>query len=451
MGQVGNFVNDRKNRVSQPLGQFRKKRMQKHRADIWEKTQSSDYFRGAEKGSRKAAFNQRLGKLSNIGAIGKSGMSREAMKSDINAAVTLKQGIAQRSAAEHSQAFAQFIQPNDTMNAAAIALHTEGVVGARAALKKGGMTEISDQDQALSILRQAQLDLGAANLAYSSAIAMPATGTGDPEGPAQTYANLAKVTDGNKVLMGAGYAQARGGMEKARRYDMLEGFGGGLGHMDEIVSVLQNIPATATPEEREATIKVHLDRINAEAADNALEVQGIQAVLSARGNAAKNFVPAIQRRMQRSLEAVQATENGGTYDMREFDEESQTWKTKSVNHEGAIREMLQSYAMTSVLNDNAASASPEIQRLMADTVHNMTLDLRTLPPDVRQMLTGNAAGTVDVNGQQVTEVTNHTLYRLMERFEAFRQTKKVWGEGIDPQARGGVINPGELGPQSPQG
>jgi hypothetical protein len=451
MGQVGNFVNDRKNRIAQPIGQFRKKRMQQHRAEMWEKTQSSEYFRKAQPGTRQEAFNKRLGKISNIGAIGASGMSRTAMKADIEAAATLKQGIAQRKAAEHSQAFAQFIQPNDTMNAAAIALHLEGVAGARAALKNGGVKTVEEQDQALAILRRAQIDLGAQNLAYSSAIAMPATGTGDPEGPAQTYANLAKVTDGNTVLMGAGYAQARGGMEKARRYDMLEGFGGGLGHMDEIVKVLQNIPATATPEEREATLKVHLDRINSEAADNALEVQGIQAVLSARGNAAKNFVPAIQRRIQRSLEAVRATENGGTYDIREFNEGTQKWETKSVNHEGAIREMLQSYAMTSVLNDNAASASPEIQRLMADTVHNMTLDLsKELPTDVREMLTGNPEGITEVNGQQVSVVTNQTLYRMMERFEAFRQTKKVWGDGIDPRVRGG-INPEEMGPQPPQG
>lgn len=432
MGQIAGAVNDRKGRITAPLGKFRQQRMQKHRQMLAARSKSQDFFRGAQKGSLRGRINQGIAVASNVGNVGTSGFKRKDIKSDISAAIGYNRNKLRKDSAENSLAFQEFAN-NDTMLEAARNLYLTGEDSARARLAKDGIVG-ENQDRSISLIRRAQKDLGAQNLALSSVVANGGTGTGYAGNPAEAYKDLAAIAGDDMDLAIASYADLRGNFERANRPETQEGFGSAVKHISDIHASLGN-----------ADIDTVVQRASREMVKNALEVKGAGAFVGGRGQSAQLVSQAMQDKLKETTALVMATKDGRVVNTGDIDSNG---NPISVGKDEAIRQYVQARAQTSTFIDYASGAAPEISRHFADTVFNEDVQVDQLPDELKDVILGKLSddGTERIlmgsNGTQIkTAVTpgmtikNNVLMSRLESMDAFKQIKKVYGDPFqDSQA-----------------
>ena len=440
MGQFAGLVNDRKNRLSQPLNRLRSARMQKFRQEASTRAKTQDFFRKAEKNSLRGKFDKGIAGASNIGAIGKSGFSKKGMKADIKASVSANRNIARLQGAKNSKAF-QLFGGNDTMLEAAGLMYTEGETAARSHLSEAGIKG-EQQDRVISLIKQGQKEMGAQNLALTAAVSLPATGTGVAEGPGQLYDLLDKAGGGDMDLIIAAYAESRDNALRGRRTDIIEDFGQAVGHIQEIHN--------ADPADREAVIQ----RINQDAADSALDTQGVGSIVGARPEAVVHLSAAMQRRTQKTFEKVNDVRKGDPLTVQRYNEAEQKWNDVEIRGEEAVaeaeRQFIQAHAENSVALDYAGSAAPQIQRMLANTVHNGNVTIGALPQSIQNYMVrevqqvkkdehGNPMfrdlygkepimETVKVQPDKDQLISNSELYTILENSKEYQQMKKVYAQ-----------------------
>jgi hypothetical protein len=406
IANIGGFVNDRHRGAFDGLRNFRKNEAKKRRQKAVRKATTTGVFKHAPTGSIRSGINR--GVMS-AAVVNQSGFNPTMMAANIRAARTKNELQHLGEATEHSTALKAFAN-DDTMLEAAQAGDLTSAETRRYLQNHGNYSE-RELNTNVALIEQARGDIGREGLALAASVANAGTGSGNAEGSGQMLDSILRASGGNVEVAKAAYGMARGRAEQARRTDLLGGgFADGLAHM-------QMINDATTPADRAAAI----DQANVQGADMTLETQGINAVMGARGQAARNLAPAMQRRLQRSKDAVIQSAATGYANVVRYNEDGTT-RTERIDAPQAQREWIQNMASTSAAIDVATSAAPEIARLMADTVHNGRIDLTTLPPNLRDLLATNADGTRTL----APEISVSEAMSKLESQEAYGQIKKVY-------------------------
>jgi hypothetical protein len=290
--------------------------------------------------------------------------------------------------------------------------------------------------------------MGAQNMAIAAATALPSTGTGLADG--RLYDLLDKVAGNDTSLLGAAYADSRGSAEKGRRTDYLEGYGSGMSHIAELHN--------AAPADREAVIQ----RINQEQSDNALDIQGPGAIVGARPEAVVRLSESMQRRTQKTFEKVNDVRKGDPLTVQRYNEAEQKWNDVEIRGEEAVaeaeRQFIQAHAENSVALDYAGSAAPQIQRMLANTVHNGNVTIGALPQSIQNYMVrevqqvkkdehGNPMfrdlygkepimETVKVQPDKDQLISNSELYTILENSKEYQQMKKVYAQQFNANRAG---------------
>lgn len=220
---------------------------------------------------------------------------------------------------------------------------------------------------------------------------------------------------GDSVLEGNLMAGARSNAQQARRLDLVSGFGTNMRALG-----MQRNGASAASVDETVT-------------DNVLDTQTAGAAISQRGTSVQNLVPAMNRRIDRAIQAVADAHTTGNPHNIAF----------------AERQLKQELASTAAMHDVASSISPENARIIADRVLGRNIDLSSAPPAVRDLL---AAGPGGVRTTQ-TDMTILDAIELKRSDVDFQQMRKEYQTSTQSAAAtaaaaaaAGTPGPGAGGP-----
>lgn len=218
---------------------------------------------------------------------------------------------------------------------------------------------------------------------------------------------------GDTVLQGNLMAKARANATQAKRLDLVAGFGTNMG-------ALGAQKAGATKEV-----------VNEMVTDNSLDTNGAGMHLSMRGNSVENMIPAMNRRVDRAIQAVKDAHATGNEHNIAF----------------ADRQLQQELASTAAMLDVASNVSPENARKLADRILGRNIDLSTMPDDVRDLLSSNPDGSRVAS----KDVSLNQIIERMRTNPEFQQMRREYGSNqlAQYQASQSRTNPGD--PMVPPG
>jgi len=395
-GNLAGMVNDRSRGFFDKQRKFR----QNKRAQTFQNSRNSNRFKGKNALSRR--LNRGIGYTTNLD---KAGVNPMKARANMRAALAERDLAGMQENMEKNAAFKPFIGNDDLLAAATAGRGT--TADAKAFLQSKGQSG-KELQQNLSHITRAKESMGERQFAMASAVANASTGTGYGGGAGEMLDTLMRASGGDASLYGNMLAQAKSKAEGARRYDLA---GAGYGDM---YGQMQAIGRAANPADHAAAV----EHANAFLADRALDTQGPGAMLGGRGQSVQNLIPAMQRRLVRSREAVEAVANGTPEMVPDG-----AGGTRAQTMGEARRQFEQSLASTAGLLDVAAQVSPENARMLADGLLSGNVDLAAMPAGARDAIATNPDGTRTV-------ATNETWGQMIERYRQsndFNEMRREYG------------------------
>lgn len=378
---IAGMANNRERGLFDRQKKYRGKKTAQNFAD----TRAGNRFR-----SNNALSNRASAVLGYGANLNRAGLNPRNMRRNMQAALAERDLVGMQENMEKNTAFKPFIGNDDLLAAATHGRGTEA--DARAYLTSRGQSG-RDLEQNLAHIAAAKKSMGDRQFAMAAAVANGGTGTGYSGGPGEMLEAIQRASGGDMALAGNMLAMAKGKAEGARRYDLS---GAGYGDM---YGQLQAIGRANSTGGTAAAVAHANDFLT----DRALDVQGPGAALAGRGRSVQNLIPAMQRRIQRSVQNMNDIATGHA-PMLHFDNQGRRveeasspdrdpTRDRAITMEEAQRSYDQNLASTSALHDVAAQVAPENGRMLADGLLNVPMDTTGLHADVRSFIGLDPSGT----------------------------------------------------------
>lgn len=345
LGRLGGMVNDKSRGGFNRLSGFRANQQKKRLTNAKHRAQTRNVFRNSPEGSLRSRLNSGIQTAS---MLNQAGYRPSRMKSNLAGARSASELAHMAEAMEKDTFFNAIKNNDDLLNAGMEGRGTEA--DARKYLQDRGQTGATLETN-LGLIRKAKESMGMESFMAAAAVANAGTGTGYAGGAGEMIAAVNKASGGNAAISGNLLAMAKSRAEQARRFDLS---GASFGSMLE---ELGNIRNARTPQEFQRAVS----EANVNLADRALDALGPGAILNGRGGSVENFIPAIQRRIQRAQDGVYAAAHP-------VDANGKAIPADRAAVEAAQRNLQQTLASTAGLYDAAAGAAPESARRLADGI-----------------------------------------------------------------------------------
>ncbi len=348
-GIIGQIQQAAQSRITQPGIDFLKQVRQNRRQGAFKGIREGRKYATAPPGGVRDRLNRGLQNASLIGAAGANPLR---MRRNILSARERINAQAAFEGIDQAAAF-QPIKGNDDMLMAS--LHGRRTrADAREYLSARGYTG-GNLEQALAHIDAARREMGSRNLSIAAAVSAAGTGTAYA-GNGDMLATLVDVADGDMTIAGNMLAQARTRAEGARSFNLS---GAGFGDQYRQLQAINRASTVDRPEAiRHATEFL---------ADRALDSLAPGAAVGGRPQSIRDLMPAMQRRLARSMEAVQDITNGRA---ELHTVENPDGSSRPLTLEEARRNAVQALASTSGLLQVAGSVNPENARTLADGLLN---------------------------------------------------------------------------------
>lgn len=353
MGQLSGIVQDRKNGLAAPLKKYRSAQMRKKGQEAFEKAKANNLV-SAPSGSRREKFSKKLQKAT-LAPQAFQGHPKY-WKDQLESQESLQEVHHAASGAEHSLAMQQ-VQKVDTL--ANAAMHGNGSEADwESYLRQQNMSE-TEVVRNMGILRQAKRDMGD-SFEMAAAVANAGTGSGFAGGAGEMEEKFAHIAQGDQTKLGFMVASAKSAARSANRVDLFApSFGTSMGAANAIWEA-----ENSSDGGKDAVIQSVKDRL----ADSALDVAGPGGVLGGRVESARNLIPALQRKIQRSAQIMQDVNAGKAVMVKGADGVSRPMTAAE-----ADRQFKQTIAEVAKTNDASGGATAENARLWADGIMSQSI------------------------------------------------------------------------------
>jgi hypothetical protein len=335
MSSAGGIVNGQFNGMRGGLSKFRSGQTKQRTGNAIHRAQNGNIFRGASEDSARGGLNRAIKRGTLLNQVG---YKPHRMLSSLRAAESTSANAHSIEESEKNPDF-QPIKINDELLQAAN--HGRGTrADAREYLMEQGQTG-TELEKNLAHIDKAKKSMGEHNFQIAAAVANAGTGTGFGGGASEMLETIDRVSAGDDVLASNMIKNAHAQAQQASRPDL---WAPGFTESSEQLHAIHAAPDGAA---HVAAIQQAQDHL----ADMALDKQGPGVIASGRGaQSTENLIPAMQRRLARSAQAVQTAHASGSLEQLA----------------GAQRQFKQALASTAGLHDALGSSTPENARIFAD-------------------------------------------------------------------------------------
>lgn len=360
LAQIGGFVNDRGRGGFDRLRNIRGNQAKKRLGRAGQRATAGRIFKNAPLNSRRAKVNTAVQSAALVGQGGKNPVGMAARIKAARATATLTNTLR---GLESSDAFKMLLGDDDASHAM---LHGRGTRDDRMAwLRAKGYDEESakqknahieniiaaSEKEGLSSQSLRQAAVLSAVQASTSYDTDPITGE---RGVGKLLSDIDMVSGGDEQTRAQMVGKVKQLASQAGRGDLSAPFSDEYKNSRNIA--MQAINSATTPEARLAAIQ----QVNESLHDKIVDVEGPGFVLGGKGRMVEELMPAMQRRIQRAAQNVEAANLSQTGSIEVDDGEG---GVRTLTADDANREMKEVLASTAGLHDLLSQVSPEKGRL----------------------------------------------------------------------------------------
>jgi hypothetical protein len=242
-------------------------------------------------------------------------------------------------------------------------------------------------EQGVAAIRQARHSTSNDALAIAATIANPATGTGFAGGAGQMYEAINLVAGQDRHLAARMLADSRSAAERSRRVDLS---GNGFGEGQRLMQDMLNGNMTA-------------DDASTQAIDTLLNIQGVGAIMNARGNAVRNIVPHLTGRVVNAQNGVNLANRQVRQAINDHGSGSREHQLALGNLVNARQDLNRQLATVAGLYDASAYAAPEVSEELSQVLNRpLAINNNDGQPEVVSIgqMVENARSATTAPGQQ---------------------------------------------------
>lgn len=236
---LSGMINDRERGL---FDRMRKSRGEKF-GDMNERRKQGNLYKNAPDGSRRARLNDRIERLSNIGAAGYT-LNRENRAARLNTSLANSAYDEAAEAREKNQALRAVLGNDDYLEAGRTGVYTNSAgqqvrrdgseASVRAYLADKGY-DAAGQAEGAALIRAARSSMSGRAFDIAASIGISGTGTGYGNGIGELYNAINETAGSDRALANRMLADTRGMAEKARRPDLVaSGFGASSKMMQQV-------------------------------------------------------------------------------------------------------------------------------------------------------------------------------------------------------------------------